>query len=314
MRSLKILSILFILIISNLASAQRPVNFLTRPILSPIIFHQNSAEQKYSLTVKKSGKGQAVIFIPGLTCDGSVWDGTVKDLGSNYESHVFTLPGFSGSKPLENLDNNYLGKMTNAISDYIRSNKLGKVTIVGHSLGGFLAMKIALSEPDLVSKMILVDALPFLPAVRNPSITNEQAEAYALNYKQSMLQKGNLPKEEKIAAQKEFLDYMISDSVFVETAIKWYLESDNATVAQAMYEMNTTDLRDELTKIEVPTLVLGSWVAGKPYGATKEGALRSYKDQFAKLTNVKIDMSETGKHFIMWDDPEFLNEWLKKFL
>ncbi|MEQ8576874.1 MAG: retropepsin-like aspartic protease, partial [Fulvivirga sp.] len=71
MRSLKILSILFILIISNLASAQRPVNFLTRPILSPIIFNQTSAKSQTQIKLNNYFRELKTVEV---TIDGETYD------------------------------------------------------------------------------------------------------------------------------------------------------------------------------------------------------------------------------------------------
>src|SRR5205809_1000053 len=54
-----------------------------------------------SFTVKVSGHGRPVIFIPGLTCDGSVWDETVAHLGGKVEAHVLSLAGFGGTPPID---------------------------------------------------------------------------------------------------------------------------------------------------------------------------------------------------------------------
>ena len=290
------------------------ISTCTLIILLSLIFNKTLA-QDVSITSRIVGQGEPVILIPGLTCDGSVWNETVDAIADNNECHIITLAGFANNKPIENLNNvMYLDMMSDNIIKYLKSKNLKKPAIIGHSLGGFLALKIAIIEPQLSSKLIIVDALPYLPAMRNPSISEESAKASAENYRKSMLEKSKLPIDKKRNAQKEFLKWMISDSTKIETATDWYLKSDDKTVAQAMYEMNTTDLREELSKIKIPTLVLGSWIAGKPYGATKEGALNSYKKQYEKLEGVIVDMSNTGKHFIMWDDPELLIKWIEEFI
>ena len=53
-----------------------------------------------SFTVAVHGKGRPVIFIPGLGCPGDMWDATVEHL-SGVQSHVLTLAGFAGTKPVK---------------------------------------------------------------------------------------------------------------------------------------------------------------------------------------------------------------------
>src|SRR5689334_10105123 len=53
-----------------------------------------------SFTVQVSGAGRPVIFIPGLACDGHVWDDTIAHLGGKVQAHVLSLHGFTGSPPI----------------------------------------------------------------------------------------------------------------------------------------------------------------------------------------------------------------------
>ena len=107
---------------------------------------------------------------------------------------------------------------------------------------------------------------------------------------------------------------MILDNDNIDIAADWGAKSDMPTVAQAMYEMYTTDIREKLDVIEAPTLVLGAWIAYQNYGVTRESNMNNYRAQYQKLKNVQVDMTDKGNHFIMWDDPAFFHGWLKKFL
>ena len=209
----------------------------------------------------------------------------------------------------------FFDQTQNLILDYIKTNKIENPILIGHSLGGFLAMKIAIDNPDLPTKLVIIDALPFLPAIMSPTIKNEeQSKPMATSIKSNMMLAANQTKEERIATQTQFLSTMIDDQSRLAIVAEWGAISDPYTIAESMYELYSTDLRDQLANIKSPTLVLGSWIAYKNHGVTKESNMASYKAQYAKLKNVTIDMSETGKHFIMWDDPSFFYEWLTRFL
>lgn len=272
------------------------------------------AQKNGKLNHKIIGKGQPVIMIPGLTCSGDVWNETVEALGKGYEYHLLTFPGFAGVAPIKNVNNDYLEQVQELILKYIKKNRIKKPIIMGHSLGGSVALSLAIKKPSLLSKLIIVDAFPFMLGVRDPNMTKETAEKMASAYKDNLIKTGKKPLAEKTANQKEFLKFMITSPAKIDVATQWYLDSDIETVGQAMYELNTMDLRNDLGEIEVPTLVLGSWIAGKPYGATRESSIQLYKTQYEKLKNIEIDMSDKGKHFIMWDDPTFFNNRISKFM
>jgi len=73
-------------------------------MLIALISTQLKANDKPGIKTRVIGTGQPVIMIPGLTCDGSVWDSTFEVMGNGYEYHIMTLPGFAGNAPLENLE------------------------------------------------------------------------------------------------------------------------------------------------------------------------------------------------------------------
>lgn len=261
------------------------------------------------------GEGQPVIMIPGLTCDGSVWDDTIEAMGKGYQYHVMTLPGFAGNAPLEDVEAGFFKQVEAMVLDYIDKNHIKKPIIIGHSLGGFMALNIAIKKPNLPSKLVIVDSLPYLTGIQFPQASSpEEAEQMAKQMKSMVIASANQSREAKIAYQKQMLQSMIIDKDRIEIAAGWSADSDSPTVAQSMYEMYTTDIREDLDKIKVPTLVLGAWVAYAPYGNTRESTLKRYTDQYEKLANVTVDMTDIGNHFIMWDDPEFFQNWLKKFL
>lgn len=277
--------------------------------------HHIHATETGSLKTKVIGEGKPVLLIPGLTCDGAVWDETIEAMGKGYQFHVFTLPGFAGNAPLENVEAGFLSQVQKMVLNYVDKHRIQKPIIIGHSLGGFMALNIAIERPNLPSKLVIVDSLPFLAAIQMPHLkTPEEAKPMAESMKTMMLSNANQPKETSMAFQKQMLQTMIKDPAKIDIAADWGTNSDVPTVAQAMYELYTSDIREDLQKIKVPTLVLGAWIAYKQYGVTRESNMKNYKAQYQKLKDVTIDMTDNGNHFIMWDDPEFFHNWLRKFL
>ena len=95
---------------------------------------------------------------------------------------------------------------------------------------------------------------------------------------------------------------------------RWGEDSDRQTTADAMHAVMTTDLRDSIASITAPTLVLGSWAGYQPMGGTEAGTRAVFQAQYAKLQGVQIAMSAQGFHFLMWDDPRWLQEQVQAFL
>ena len=265
--------------------------------------------QSYSFESDVSGQGNPMVFIPGLASDGAVWDETVAQFSKTHACHVVTLPGFAGQVAIET--DRFLETIGDELIQYIRNEKLEKPVIVGHSLGGFLTLYIGSKAPDLASQLVVVDGLPFLAAIQNPMLTEESAVEFAQSMRTRL--ESQTP-ESYEATQPLLLKTMITSDEDIEVAMEWGRKSDPATVAQAMFELYSIDLRDDLANIKAPTLVLGAWYGYQQYGATKESTRQLYDLQFQQHPNYRLVLSEKGKHFLMWDDLDFVVTEIKAFL
>ena len=253
--------------------------------------------QHPTFTVRVVGKGQPMLLIPGLTCPGAVWDETVAHYQRQYQCHIVSLAGFGGAAPAATLADPLLPAVRDQLLAYIATQKLTRPTIVGHSLGGFLALALSAARPEAIGPLVIVDSLPFLAAIQNPAATVETAKPQAAQMRQQMAH-NPLP----AAARRQMVAGMVTDTARQRQVARWGAASDAPTAAQAMYDMYTLDLRADVARIQQPVLVLGSWAAYAPYGSTKESTRAIFVQQYAKLPQVRIEMSEAGRHFLMYDD------------
>ncbi|WP_176133134.1 alpha/beta fold hydrolase [Hymenobacter sp. CRA2] len=256
--------------------------------------------QHPNFTVRVVGKGQPVLLIPGLTCPGAVWDETVAHYQKQYQCHIVSLAGFGGVAAPASTDK-LLQNVRDQLLAYIKTQKLARPAVIGHSLGGFMALWMSATQPEAVGPLVIVDSLPFLSAIQNPAMTAEQAKPMAEGMRQQMSKGGPMP----AAQQRQMVASMITDTARQTVAARWGRLSDPATVGQVMYDMYTTDLRQDVARIKQPVLVLGSWAAYKDYGSTKESTRAIFAQQYAKLPQHRIEMSEAGRHFLMWDDTQW---------
>ncbi|GAB3825346.1 alpha/beta fold hydrolase [Pontibacter rugosus] len=267
-----------------------------------LVLMQAQASPKYTPTafkVEVTGKGKPVILIPGLSCSGEVWKETIDRYKKDHQLHVLTLAGFAGQPAIKT--DNFLETVRLDLAKYIRENNIKKPMIIGHSLGGYLGIWLSAKEPDLVSSLVVVDAAPFLPALISPVATPETMKPMAAQMRQSILSQ---TPEQLRQSQPQVLKMMISDEARIAQALEWNLASDAPTVAQAMYELYTQDLRPEMASIKAPAMFVAAWVAYKDYGTTHETTKANYTAQLAKLPSYELVINDKAKHFIMWDDQE----------
>jgi len=101
-----------------------------------------------SISVTRAGNpdGRTVVLIPGLASSKDVWNGTVKAL-SDYDLRVGQVAGFAGAAPVDAIS---ADKITADLSDYLKETPGKNTVLIGHSLGGFVALKTGLDHADQV--------------------------------------------------------------------------------------------------------------------------------------------------------------------
>lgn len=259
--------------------------------------------------VDVTGSGAPIILIPGLGSPGSVWDGTVAHYcgSGKHQCHVLTLAGFAGQPAIKEP---LLPAVEQQLSTYIQDKKFDHPVVIGHSLGGYLGMKLAADHPDQVGRLVIVDSLPALGATQVPTITREQLKQQADSMRAMMkAQDADTFK----AGQMRTLRTMITRQEDIDRVLASSKQSDRDTVIDSMAKLMAADLRDDIGRIKAPTLVLGTWIAYKDY-APKQAIASIYTTQYAKLAGARVEMADTARHFIMLDDPAWMYDRIDNFL
>ena len=257
-------------------------------------------------TVRVTGQGPPVVLIPGLTCDGSVWQATVERFKQDYELHVVSLAGFGEQSPVAG---ELLPKAREELAAYIKDRGLERPVLVGHSLGGFLALWVACEAPDLVGGVVSVDGVPFLPDLQQPEATVDSVRKIASTVRQQF---ASLDAKSFAAQNKMMLSMLVGDSKQAERIGEMTSKSDPATVGRAMYELMTNDLRPLVRRIRVPVLTLIPADSGVP-GIRSATLQKRYRAQLSTISHCEVKFVEQTRHFIMIDQPEAFYEYLGHF-
>jgi len=272
------------------------------------VFAQGQNDKPFS--VKVTGNGEPMLFIPGLTCSGAVWDSTVKKYSKNYQCHVFTLAGYAGQPPIENTP--YLDTYKDAVIQYIKDKKLDHVILVGHSIGGFLALRIATEIQQHLQQVIIVDALPFFAGMTNPNAKNGFDGDAA---KKAFAQFEKMDNEALEASQLNTAKFLCADSTKWNMIATWGAKSDRKTMAYSMYEMLGNDMRQKIADIKIPVLVMAAFASVAQYPTfTKEYVLSAYKQQYEHCKTCIVETTPSSKHFIMYDAPEWYFSKIDAFI
>ena len=257
-----------------------------------------SKAQENAFKVSVLGKGEPILLFPGFTCTGEVWDETVKELSKTNECHIFTFAGFGEVPPIEKP---WLPKIKESIDQYILDHKLNKPTLIGHSLGGVLALWLA-TENDEYNKIIVVDALPSTGALMMPNFKSEYI-VYDNPYNTQLLNMESTSFE--IMAENMANGMTLTESKRSQIT-NWILQSDRETYVYGYTDLLKLDLRNSIYNIKSPVTILA---ATEPYG--EETIKQTYQDQYKNLEGYSIKYAPKSAHFIMYDQPEWLLNEIK---
>jgi len=249
---------------------------------------------------KVTGTGTPVIFIPGLGCDGAVWDTTVAHFRGTHECHVLTPAGFAGQPPVKGP---FFDTMSAGLARYVREKKLAKPALVGHSIGAALALRAATDHPDLFGAAVAVDGFPCVFALIDPAVTPE-AMAKAGAAERAKLE--GATRDDLLKGQKAmFGQWLAGDKL--DGAMKWQAASDQATLARAKGEVFALDLRPAMARVTTPVLVLGAYdKAYERFGVTRAAFEGRIKAQLAGAKAATVAVRDDSKHFIMYDQPDWM--------
>ena len=102
----------------------------------------------------KAGEGPALLLLHGLGCDHTTWSPVIQQLAKHYTVIAPDLLGHGASaKPRADYS---VGGYANGMRDLLTVLGIDKVTVVGHSFGGGVAMQFAYQFPERTERMILV--------------------------------------------------------------------------------------------------------------------------------------------------------------
>lgn len=272
-------------------------------LLALFISSINLAQDKSeAIHVEIVGNGEPIMLIPGFTVPGESWDATVNLLKKDYECHIITLAGFGGKAAI---DFPWLPKVNIALENYINENDLADLTIIGHSLGGTITTWLASRENNLISKIILIDALPASGVLMIPNFNSEDFTYDSpFNNRQLLMNDTDF---EKMAEQ---MSQGMSLKVNTQKQIKdWLLMADRKTYVYGYTDYLKLDLRNDLKNISIPVTIIA---AEKPFG--KDMVMQTYKSQYANLAEYDLIIAENSAHFVMFDQPEWFIKQIQEIL
>lgn len=239
-----------------------------------------------------------VLFIHGLGSSADIWLNIPDMLSSDFHIVSLDLPGFGVSdKPLMEYTPE---KFAEILIDFI--NKIGindgKTSIVGHSLGGYIAVKIAIKNKHLIEKLVLIDSSGMLEA---PTPLLEKYFEAAMNPSENLV-------------KKVFKEMAVDPTKISSKVVKIFISRINLPNSKHAFKStfeNSTSTKIELSKLklidDIPTLIL--W--GEKDSAIPLDHSQKFKDV---LKNSQISIISNTGHSPFVEKPDLVYKMLRQFL
>lgn len=273
------------------------------------VFGGNHAHAADRISVTVTGRGPDVVLIPGLASSGAVWDATVRQLSAAHRVHVVQVAGFAGAPVAGNAEGPVVEPLVEAVDAYIKANHLKSPAVIGHSMGGFTGLLLARRHPEDVSRLMVVDSLPFFAVLFSPAATVETVKPQAAAMRDGVIA---MSPDAFASQQAMTVPRFAKSPEGQKLVLDWSKASSQSVVGRATYDLLTTDARGELAAIRTPVTLLYPY--DPAMGAPAAAIDKTYADAYAALPGVTLKRVDDARHFIMLDQPQAFASAVEAFL
>lgn len=223
---------------------------------------------------RAAGAGSPLVLVHGLAGSWRWWRPLLPALAAEHRVHLLDLPGFGGLPWPRRFE---LDHAVDWLAAWWEAAALGPIDVIGHSLGGLLGARLAARHPEAVRRLVLI-----APA----GVPGRTPVSSALPLSLALLR-----------SQPRLLALLARDAI----------RSGPVTIGTAALAVLAADLREDLPRIEAPTLVvMGRRDALIPV---------SHGEELCEaIPHARLVVLEDSGHVPMDDQPDELSVELLAFL
>jgi pimeloyl-ACP methyl ester carboxylesterase len=239
------------------------------------------------------GRGRPVLFLHGWLGSWRYWFPTMEVVADNFRTYSFDFWGFGDSRRKQTQES--IQNYSDQVIRFLDALGIDRVQVVGHSMGGMVALKTAINHPDRITRVATVGApingesLSWLLKLTDRPFF---ADAFArLPWLRRQLFRFFLGETNDPAVSE-----VIDDSV----------KSSANTLRRAVSSMLRTDLSKELDRLRVPALIV--------HGGRDDIVSPNQVDLFDAIPSSEVVLLPSSRHFPFLDEAELFNNVLLRFL
>jgi pimeloyl-ACP methyl ester carboxylesterase len=259
-----------------------------------------------------------MVLIPNLVMDWTIFESFMERNSSKYTMYAVTLPGFAGSAPPSAPPEGsslaaapWMANVERAILRMIDEKGLDHPVLVGQSMGGHVALRLAIHNTGKFRGVVVINSMAATPLDPEPATPQERIRIVDEQIA-AMARKAS--EEEWKAYQADWIVKSMpeSDKGRVQALVDKAAMVPKAVSSRYMLEYFASDLTGAIGKVETPLLVIAP--AG-PVLNPRWGAMRErWKRQFGGAPKGTLVFFEDSGEFITEDSPAELDRAIEQFL
>jgi pimeloyl-ACP methyl ester carboxylesterase len=261
----------------------------------------------FNVHFMEAGKGPPILFLHGLGGSWRDWSANLPAFAANYRVMAMDFPGFGESdKPEVRYSIEWV---TDVVERFLQQQELDRLNLVGHSMGGLVALNLASRPKSRVKKLVITDAVgirdksEFLAYAMSKKIMGADTE---WEFVESFLKdQFRAMADELIEKQKPQTARELFESLKMPIIGKPLLPM--TPEVQMVASIFDFDIRPTLAFIQQPTLIL--WGAKDSIASPQDASLLQTKIHASTL----IIFPDSG-HSPMMEHPSLFNQELGRFL
>ena len=243
----------------------------------------------YRLFGEPSAKGPLLVLIHGWSCDETYWDGQLETLRRDYPVVTLDLAGHGRSRAARN--DWSMRAYGHDVANVVRAlPTAAPVILIGHSMGGPVAIEAALALRERVIAVVGVDTFKNVGLPPPPTADTEQRlRAFAEDFRATT----------QMFVRKSFFRDD-ADPAFVTSIADAMASGDPDVGVASIRELNNWNGRGAMSQLHVPIIAINA-DHGAPTDASR---IREFAPSFRF-----VPFAGTG-HFLMMEQPERFNALL----
>ena len=248
------------------------------------------------------GVGAPVVLLHGIPTWGYLWEGALNVLARSNRVLIPDLLGFGYSDKRDNFDRS-IARQAEMVDAWMQEIGIERAAIVGHDIGGGVALRLATLFPQRVERLCVLNAVSYdswpielMLQFGHPQANRTMSAAAAIKVLRNALKQGFARSPER-----DVLDGLLSP---YRTEVGKLSLIRNAA---ALNTNLTTEISDLLLRLALPTLIL--------WGEEDEFQVVKYGERLAEdIPGARLVRMNNARHFVMFDQPDEVVQLLREFL